>query len=159
MAHAIVFFNADNYPTYDKALADGATYATASTIDATENLTGMLDTIELLTACNTCLNDDAVDLACGVIHKGIWVSLDAISARCESRNSGMTPDMAIIILYNELKTVTLTFTLDEIKELTHRINMNTLSFTNAYNADNNYSPLNPVAKTELFDKLSAHADI
>ena len=155
MAHAIVFFNADNYATYDLALVDGATYATASTIDATDNLTGILDTIELLTTVNTCLNDDTIDLAYGVIHKGVWVSLGTISETCERSKTGISPDMAIVLLYNELTAITVTFTLTELTELAHRINCANSPFLKAYPNDRYTDPMNSDDTSKLFHKLNA----
>jgi hypothetical protein len=93
----------------------------------------------------------------GIIEKGEWIPLSLITTEieyAERHDSRMSVSGAIAAIYKELTSVTITFTPEEVVELTHRINLSSSVLATVYRHDD-YTAIEIGAKHALFHKLNA----
>lgn len=154
--YTLTCYDPEHYNNYDDALADGAIECTGSHLDTTATLTGLYDILEVLAMAARKTGRGSVVV--GIVERDIFIVLSDIINKIElTVDAVVTVSGAVGILYDELTSITITFTPEEVAELTHRVNMNNTDFARTYAqlGEYKYNQISPADKYSLYKKLNA----
>ena len=152
MDYIIHMYDRNQYDSYDLALTDDAVIATPNAYPL-EKLDHITDTLAVIESAMTCIGYAPTSIVLGITRQGVFLPFEAILDMLRSDRTSAVCH-AIDFVYQDIAMITVSLTIAEATELTHRINCANSPFIGAYSNDRYTTPMKSGDTSKLFHKLN-----